>query len=121
MKFSPETSPPHPVLDIDAPKDLEASEATENSLTLIWRRPIAKFSLYRLVYVSADGRQVETTLPAGVITETLRDLSPGMLYTVTLTAERGGRKSRPATLSASTGEATILTKGPALSLANDVF
>nr|XP_023696504.1 tenascin-like [Paramormyrops kingsleyae] len=90
--------------DIDAPKDLEASEATENTLTLIWRRPIAKFSLYRLVYMSADGRRAETELPAGIVTETLRDLSPGMLYTVTLTAERGGRKSRPATLSASTEE-----------------
>uniref|UniRef100_A0AAY4BK47 Tenascin C n=1 Tax=Denticeps clupeoides TaxID=299321 RepID=A0AAY4BK47_9TELE len=91
------------VTDIDAPKDLEASEATESTLILIWRRPLAKIELYRLVFVSADGRREELEVPGGVSDFTLTGLSPGMLYTITLTAERGQKKSGPATISASTG------------------
>uniref|UniRef100_A0AAY4BJ87 Tenascin C n=1 Tax=Denticeps clupeoides TaxID=299321 RepID=A0AAY4BJ87_9TELE len=92
------------VTDIDAPKDLEASEATESTLILIWRRPLAKIELYRLVFVSADGRREELEVPGGVSDFTLTGLSPGMLYTITLTAERGQKKSGPATISASTGQ-----------------
>ncbi|XP_051552470.1 tenascin-like [Myxocyprinus asiaticus] len=92
------------VTDLDAPKDLEASEATETTLVLVWRRPVAKIDLYRLVFVSADGRIVEVEVPGGDNTYTLRNLNPGMLYTITLTAERGRKKSAPANLSASTDE-----------------
>ncbi|XP_030647349.1 tenascin isoform X2 [Chanos chanos] len=90
--------------DLDAPKDLEVTEATETTLVLIWRKPVAKIDIYRLVFVSADGRRVEEEIPGGSSTHTLKELTPGMLYTITLVAERGRKKSRPAEISASTEE-----------------
>ncbi|XP_051525385.1 tenascin [Myxocyprinus asiaticus] len=92
------------VTDLDAPKDLKVSEATETTMVLVWKRPVAKIDVYRLVFVTADGRRAEVEVPGGANTYTLRDLNPGMLYTITLTAERGRKKSAPANLSASTDE-----------------
>ncbi|XP_060740344.1 tenascin isoform X4 [Tachysurus vachellii] len=91
------------VTDLDAPKDLEVSEATENTLTLIWRRPVAKIDVYKLVFVAADGHRSEFEVPDSVSTYILKNLNPGMLYTITLTAERGRKKSAPASIQASTG------------------
>ncbi|KAK2845459.1 hypothetical protein Q7C36_010313 [Tachysurus vachellii] len=90
------------VTDLDAPKDLEVSEATENTLTLIWRRPVAKIDVYKLVFVAADGHRSEFEVPDSVSTYILKNLNPGMLYTITLTAERGRKKSAPASIQAST-------------------
>uniref|UniRef100_A0A8B9GR37 Tenascin C n=1 Tax=Astyanax mexicanus TaxID=7994 RepID=A0A8B9GR37_ASTMX len=92
------------VTDLDAPKDLEVSEASETTLVLIWKRPLAKFDIYRLVFTSADGHRTELEVPGSASTYTLRNLSPGMLYTITLTTERGRKKSAPAHLSATTGQ-----------------
>ncbi|XP_052412338.1 tenascin isoform X3 [Carassius gibelio] len=90
--------------DLDAPRDLEVRDSTETTLELVWKRPRAKFSTYRLAFVSADGRREEVELPATTATPyTLSGLSPGMRYTVTLVAERGRRRSGPATITASTG------------------
>ncbi|XP_036453938.1 tenascin isoform X2 [Colossoma macropomum] len=94
------------VTDLDAPKDLEVAETSETTLMLIWRRPVAKIDIYRLVFVSADGHRAELEVPGSASTYTLRNLSPGMLYTITLTSERGRKKSAPASLSASTGLGT---------------
>ncbi|XP_049326271.1 tenascin isoform X3 [Astyanax mexicanus] len=94
------------VTDLDAPKDLEVSEASETTLVLIWKRPLAKFDIYRLVFTSADGHRTELEVPGSASTYTLRNLSPGMLYTITLTTERGRKKSAPAHLSATTGLGT---------------
>uniref|UniRef100_A0A8C7L100 Tenascin C n=1 Tax=Oncorhynchus kisutch TaxID=8019 RepID=A0A8C7L100_ONCKI len=90
--------------DLDGPKDLEVSESTETSMTLVWRRPRAKITIYRLVYISRDGRREEVEVPGTATTYVLTNLTPGMLYTITLVAERGSKKSTPVTLSASTGE-----------------
>ncbi|XP_058631189.1 tenascin isoform X2 [Onychostoma macrolepis] len=92
------------VTDIDAPKDLEVSETTETTLTLVWRRPVAKIDTYVLVFTSADGTETELEVPGAANTYILTDLSPGMLYTISLTAKRGRKMSVPATLSASTDE-----------------
>ncbi|XP_036823266.1 tenascin isoform X2 [Oncorhynchus mykiss] len=89
--------------DLDGPKDLEVSESTETSMTLVWRRPRAKITIYRLVYISRDGRREEVEVPGTATTYVLTNLTPGMLYTITLVAERGSKKSTPVTLSASTG------------------
>uniref|UniRef100_A0A673YB87 Tenascin C n=1 Tax=Salmo trutta TaxID=8032 RepID=A0A673YB87_SALTR len=90
--------------DLDPPKDLdlEVSESTETSMTLVWRRPRAKITIYRLVYISRDGRREEVEVPGTATTYVLTNLTPGMLYTITLVAERGSKKSTPITLSAST-------------------
>ncbi|KAG7476826.1 hypothetical protein MATL_G00086960, partial [Megalops atlanticus] len=89
--------------DLDAPKDLEVTESTETTLVLIWKQPRAKISLYRLAYISVDGLREEIEIPGTETTYTLTNLTPGMLYTLTLVAERGGQKSDAATASASTG------------------
>ncbi|KAK6305164.1 hypothetical protein J4Q44_G00239440 [Coregonus suidteri] len=89
--------------DLDGPKDLEVSESTETSMTLVWRRPRSKITVYRLVYISRDGRREEVEVPGTATTYILTNLTPGMLYTITLVAERGSKKSTPVTLSASTG------------------
>uniref|UniRef100_A0A671R250 Zmp:0000000846 n=1 Tax=Sinocyclocheilus anshuiensis TaxID=1608454 RepID=A0A671R250_9TELE len=90
--------------DLDPPRDLEVRDSTETTLELVWKRPRAKISTYRLAFVSADGRREEVELPVTATTYTLSGLSPGMRYTVTLVAERGRRRSAPATVTASTEE-----------------
>uniref|UniRef100_A0A8C2D7F7 Zmp:0000000846 n=1 Tax=Cyprinus carpio TaxID=7962 RepID=A0A8C2D7F7_CYPCA len=90
-------------INLDAPRDLEVRDSTETTLELVWKRPRAKFSTYRLAFVSADGRREEVELPVTATTYTLSGLSPGMRYTVTLVAERGRRRSSPATVTGSTG------------------
>ncbi|KAI5613047.1 tenascin-like isoform X1 [Silurus asotus] len=90
------------VTDLDAPKDLEVSETTETTMVLIWRRPVAKIDVYKLVFVSADGRRAEFEVPGSASTYILKNLNPGMLYTITLTAERGRKMSTPASIQAST-------------------
>ncbi|XP_067261674.1 tenascin isoform X5 [Chanodichthys erythropterus] len=93
--------------DLDPPRDLEVRDSTETMLELVWKRPRAKISTYRLVFISADGRREEIELPATATTYILNGLTPGMLYTVTLVAERGRRRSAPATITASTASFTF--------------
>uniref|UniRef100_A0A8C2L300 Zmp:0000000846 n=1 Tax=Cyprinus carpio TaxID=7962 RepID=A0A8C2L300_CYPCA len=102
--------------DLDPPRDLEVRDSTETTLELVWKRPRAKVSTYRLAFVSADGRREEVELPATTTAYTLSGLSPGMRYTVTLVAERGRRRSAPATIPFSgsgyedpTGTLTVLS------------
>ncbi|XP_028830352.1 tenascin isoform X1 [Denticeps clupeoides] len=95
------------VTDLDAPRDLEVADSTETSMTLVWKRPRAKISNYRLVFVSADGRREEVDVPSAATTYTLNNLTPGVRYSISLTAERGRKKSEPAMLSASTASFTF--------------
>ncbi|XP_067341371.1 tenascin-like isoform X4 [Channa argus] len=88
--------------DIDAPTGFEKVESTETSLTLQWQKPQAKVNSYRLVYVSKDGQAKEVEVPATATSFALSDLTPGMSYILTLTAERGHKRSTPVTLPAST-------------------
>ncbi|XP_023276982.1 tenascin-like isoform X5 [Seriola lalandi dorsalis] len=90
--------------DIDPPRDFEEAESTETSLTLRWQKPRAKVSGYRLVYVSRDGQVEEVEIPATATSYVVSNLTPGMSYTHTLTAERGHKSSTPVTLTASTEE-----------------
>ncbi|XP_023579053.1 tenascin isoform X6 [Octodon degus] len=88
--------------EIDAPKDLQASETTENSLTLLWKMPLAKFDRYRLNYSLPTGQSVEEQLPRDTTSHVLRGLEPGQEYTILLTAEKGRHKSKPARVKATT-------------------
>ncbi|XP_041757337.2 tenascin isoform X1 [Coregonus clupeaformis] len=90
------------VTALDAPKNLEVESSTETQLVLVWQKPVAKIDKYKLLYVSADGHRAELTPLSNDIKYTLRNLMPGMLYTITLTAERGHKQSDPATISAAT-------------------
>uniref|UniRef100_A0A8C8M399 Tenascin C n=1 Tax=Oncorhynchus tshawytscha TaxID=74940 RepID=A0A8C8M399_ONCTS len=91
------------VTALDAPKNLEVESSTESELVLVWQKPVAKIDKYKLLYVSADGYRAELTPFSNDIKYTLRNLTPGMLYTITLTAERGHKQSGTATISAATG------------------
>ncbi|KAK5909242.1 hypothetical protein CesoFtcFv8_003190 [Champsocephalus esox] len=92
------------VTALDAPKDLAVTEVTETTMMLQWKRPLAKLDSFRLVYVSADGHRAEDVLPGSSESRLLRGLTAGMLYTVSIIAERGRRTSLPSTISASTEE-----------------
>ncbi|XP_036974157.1 tenascin isoform X3 [Acanthopagrus latus] len=93
--------------DIDPPTDFKDVESTETSLTLRWAKPRAKVGRYRLVYVSKDGQVEEEEIPATATSFVLPNLTPGMSYSITLTAERGLKRSTPVTLSATTASFTF--------------
>ncbi|XP_030915064.1 tenascin isoform X2 [Geospiza fortis] len=90
--------------DLDNPKDLEVSEPTETTLSLRWRRPVAKFDHYRLVYTNPSGKKSEVEIPVDSSSFLLRGLEPGTEYTISLLAEKGRHKSKPTTVKGSTGE-----------------
>ncbi|NXM94401.1 TENR protein, partial [Sylvia borin] len=90
--------------DLDNPKELEVSEPTETTLSLRWRRPVAKFDRYRLVYTGPGGKRGEVEIPVDSTSFLLRGLDPGTEYTISLLAEKGRHKSKPTTVKGSTGE-----------------
>ncbi|XP_046307778.1 tenascin isoform X6 [Marmota monax] len=94
--------------EIDAPRDLQVSETTDNSLTLVWRTPLAKFDRYRLNYSLPTGQVAEAQLPRNTTSYVLRGLEPGQEYTILLTAEKGRHRSKPARATASTERAPAL-------------
>ncbi|KFQ40359.1 Tenascin-R, partial [Mesitornis unicolor] len=89
--------------DLDNPKDLEVSDPTETTLSLRWRRPVAKFDRYRLIYVTPSGRKNEVEIPVDSTSFILRGLEAGTEYTISLVAEKGRHKSKPTTVKGSTG------------------
>ncbi|CAO2587842.1 Tnc [Lemmus lemmus] len=93
--------------EIDSPKDLQVSETSQDSLTLFWKTPLAKFDRYRLNYSFPTGQSKEVQLPKDATSHVLTDLEPGQEYTVLLTAEKGRHKSKPAHAKASTGHGSI--------------
>ncbi|XP_052525676.1 tenascin isoform X3 [Tympanuchus pallidicinctus] len=90
--------------DLDNPKDLEVSDPTETTLSLRWRRPVAKFDRYRLTYVSPSGKKNEVEIPVDTTSYILRGLDAGTEYTISLVAEKGRYKSKPTTIKGSTEE-----------------
>ncbi|KAM7416891.1 hypothetical protein PAMA_018798 [Pampus argenteus] len=92
------------VTALDAPKDLTVTEVTETTMTLEWKRPLAKLDSYKLVYVSADGHRADDVVSGSSESHNLKGLVPGMLYTISISAERGHRTSAPATITAPTEE-----------------
>uniref|UniRef100_A0AAX7V1A3 Zmp:0000000846 n=1 Tax=Astatotilapia calliptera TaxID=8154 RepID=A0AAX7V1A3_ASTCA len=79
--------------DLDPPRDFEEIESTETSLSVKWQKPQAKISGYTLAYISRDGQVGEVGFPAATTTYHLPNLTPGMSYTLTLTAERGHKRN----------------------------
>ncbi|MED6251507.1 hypothetical protein ATANTOWER_031794, partial [Ataeniobius toweri] len=89
--------------DLDPPRDFKEVRSTETSLTVSWQKPQAKVSGYRLTYMPRDGQAEQVEIPSSETTYVLSNLIAGMNYTLTLAAERGHKRSRPISLSASTG------------------
>ncbi|XP_021085783.1 tenascin isoform X3 [Mesocricetus auratus] len=94
--------------EIDAPRDFQVSETTQDSLTLFWKTPLAKFDRYRLNYSLPTGQSIEVQLPKDATSHVLTDLEPGKEYAVLLTAEKGRHKSKPARVKTSTEQAPSL-------------
>ncbi|XP_009567715.2 tenascin isoform X1 [Cuculus canorus] len=90
--------------DLDNPKDLEVSDPTETTLSLRWRRPVAKFDRYRLIYVHPSGEKNEMEIPVDSTSFILRGLEAGAEYTISLVAEKGRHKSKPTTVKGLTEE-----------------
>ncbi|XP_048678724.2 tenascin isoform X7 [Caretta caretta] len=88
--------------DLDNPKDLEVTDNTETTLSLHWRRPLAKFDRYRLTYIIPSGMKNEIEIPADSTSYLLRGLEAGTEYTITLVAEKGRHKSKPTMVKEST-------------------
>ncbi|XP_050782847.1 tenascin isoform X2 [Gopherus flavomarginatus] len=112
MKQDRESTPAtiNAATDLDNPKDLAVSDNTETTLSLRWRRPLAKFDRYRLTYMIPSGRKNEIEIPADSTSYILRELDPGTEYTITLVAEKGRHKSKPTTVKESTEEEPELGK-----------
>ncbi|XP_043355022.1 tenascin isoform X6 [Dermochelys coriacea] len=96
--------------DLDNPKDLEVTDNTETTLSLRWRRPLAKFDRYSLTYIIPSGRKNEIEIPADSTSYLLRGLEAGTEYTITLVAEKGRHKSKPTMVKESTEEEPELGK-----------
>ncbi|XP_071981162.1 tenascin isoform X3 [Engystomops pustulosus] len=84
--------------DLDAPKDLEVTGATETTLNVRWVKPVAKFDRYRLVYVSSGDSENGAQVNGDANSYEITGLEPGKEYTITLVAEKGRYKSKPATV-----------------------
>ncbi|XP_034649381.1 tenascin isoform X3 [Trachemys scripta elegans] len=96
--------------DLDNPKDLVVGDKTEMTLSLRWRRPLAKFDHYRLTYLNPSGRKNEIEIPADSTSYILRGLEPGTEYTITLVAEKGRHKSKPTIVKESTATRSLELK-----------
>ncbi|XP_008421676.1 tenascin isoform X2 [Poecilia reticulata] len=94
--------------DLDPPRDFREVRSTETSLTVAWQKPQAKVGGYRLAYMSRDGHAEQMEIPASESAYVLQNLVPGTSYTLTLAAERGHRRSKPVSLTASTAPPDVL-------------
>uniref|UniRef100_A0A8D2LTG4 Tenascin C n=1 Tax=Varanus komodoensis TaxID=61221 RepID=A0A8D2LTG4_VARKO len=88
--------------DLDRPKDLEVTDPTETTLTLRWKRPLAKIDRYRLTYTTPSGKKNEIEIPADGTSHILRSLDAGVEYTINLVAEKGRHKSKPSSVTGTT-------------------
>uniref|UniRef100_A0A667X5V8 Tenascin N n=1 Tax=Myripristis murdjan TaxID=586833 RepID=A0A667X5V8_9TELE len=82
--------------DIDAPKDLKATDVALESASLTWIPPLADIEGYILTYRDEDGNMetVEKQLAAGENGFAIFDLEMGKRYIVTLIAYRGTQRSK---------------------------
>ncbi|XP_045696617.1 tenascin isoform X1 [Phyllostomus hastatus] len=80
--------------DLDAPRDLTATEVQSESAVLTWRPPRASVTGYLLVYESADGTVKEVILGPDTTSYSLAELSPSTHYTAKIQALRGPLRSK---------------------------
>nr|XP_009296908.1 tenascin-N isoform X2 [Danio rerio] len=82
--------------EIDAPKNLKATDVQTQTSTLTWKAPQANIEGYILTYRAEDGsmQTVEKTLTARENRFALSGLEMGKKYIVTLIAYRGSKRSK---------------------------
>ncbi|XP_053549282.1 tenascin-N-like [Bombina bombina] len=87
---------------IDGPKNLVTTEVGEDTASLSWEAAKGVIDKYVLRYTSLDGVTEEIDVDNGQTTTLLSNLIPGMEYTFQLWAERGEKRSKRATATATT-------------------
>ncbi|CAB1326205.1 unnamed protein product [Coregonus sp. 'balchen'] len=94
-RFSRKSSTPAET-EIDAPKNLKASDVKLDAATLTWTAPLARIDGYILTFRAEDGslKAVEKKLRAGESRFAMSGLEMGKNYIVTLLAYRGPKRSR---------------------------
>ncbi|KAG8518804.1 Tenascin, partial [Galemys pyrenaicus] len=80
--------------DLDAPRDLTASEVQSETAHLTWRPPRASVTGYLLVYESVDGEVKEVLVGPDTTSYSLAGLSPSTHYTAKIQALNGPLKSK---------------------------
>ncbi|XP_072115469.1 tenascin-X-like isoform X4 [Mobula birostris] len=81
---------------IDSPQNLRVVSATNTTLELGWKRPLAAIDRYQLNYSSATGRRSQVVVPAGNSQTVLTGLEAGVEHTISLVGERGPHRSKAA-------------------------
>ncbi|XP_077304446.1 fibronectin isoform X7 [Lithobates pipiens] len=93
----------------DVPTDLEAKSTSPNTITVTWDAPAVNVRYYRITTseTGGEGPAQEITVPGISNTATIRDLKPGISYTITVYAVTGRgdspATSKPITIVHSTG------------------
>ncbi|XP_034090480.1 tenascin-N isoform X2 [Gymnodraco acuticeps] len=82
--------------DIDAPKDLKATDVSLESALMTWVPPLADIEGYILTYRDEEGNMetVEKQIGARESSFALSSLETGKKYTVTIIAYRGSKRSK---------------------------
>ncbi|KAM8933450.1 tenascin isoform 2-T2 [Pelodytes ibericus] len=104
VKQDKESSPAtiNAATDLDSPKDLEITGASETTINLQWKSPEAKFDIYHLTYITSSGTEKEVQVPGNAKSNVLTGLEPGKEYTISLVAEKGRHRSKPVSVTGST-------------------
>ncbi|XP_037606721.1 collagen alpha-1(XII) chain isoform X5 [Sebastes umbrosus] len=81
---------------VDPPSDLRFKILNENTVQMIWSKPQSRIQGYRIQVTSDTGEITkELTLPASATKTSISDLSPDVVYIVTISAYAGSELSLP--------------------------
>nr|XP_023695832.1 fibronectin-like isoform X2 [Paramormyrops kingsleyae] len=98
----------------DTPTNPEVTAVDESSITVVWTKPLAPITGYRVVYTpSIEGESSEVTLPDTATSVTLGDLRPGLTYNISIYSVEEDVESKPLFIQINTaGEPEIVPDTP---------
>ncbi|XP_014895004.1 collagen alpha-1(XII) chain [Poecilia latipinna] len=81
---------------VDAPSNLRFKILNENTVQMIWSRPLSRIQGYRIHVTSDSGEAArQFSLPASATKTSISELSPDVDYVVTIVAFAGSQQSLP--------------------------